>query len=923
MKRRCLFFLMALSVAFVFAELGPVNEMGDSFFAGKLGCYAKGDTLAYVSAKRSENNNLYYHILFQISYDGGQIWQSSVVDSSLFHPTEPTLYYSPEEIIVSWNTREEHLCKYAQSINSGASWNISQNWNSFESSPYLEKYNGQLRQFSLKVPYPQWDQERYLMPDEPDRFKPVHLYFKNTLSPNQTDTYFYGYEDITGVVRSNSDIKIKQLGGGQNNGWPTFHEPVIISGSVNSTPSTYPIDAVFQGGLIENAPPLEFSDFIFTRSNYLPVGPTNYDPNRILLVDVNGATYTSYIGQIMPPHTVTTDVWTNYPVGIENPPLFTNTFAVSDTIWIPYGQGSCSNRGFFVNSKLWIKGTFSGHQVWCAADTIMIIGEILLSGTVPGESPENNPNDSVKLVSEKSVLLKYGYVDPVSGERIHPNCFSDDNPGNYYTDIYALREDPEHPYRKDGIFSFEYQHPHPSMPDLVINDSLYTWVDLHRYHYPQTSVNPWSANLDLPWYNPLWPEAQPYLERGKIQLWGSVNQICRGFMHRSLSDSEYPSNSGIWNPENDYCGGISSVHYNDPATGILLSTQNFPGAAGSGVGYIRDYHADNRFSWGIEAPNPIFYPWKLGISLEDFVNNDLTDIDWVPQYRPINSKCFTRKADKAYFASNDVLASRIGEIPMLEDLTSLTQNQGDICGLHILADNALLVHQEKEANGSRELIIKVFSDVNHTLTDSFSLPVFSGMNDVAVLGNGTIILATLGANRTINLRRLNSDGTFTTIDTWQLNFLDPQTQIHPKSKICLQPRHQNALEVTFMLFAEGENGEPDYYQLYRADASVPLAIEDPSVPAIEPVMFYAYPNPVHTNLKLQVKVPNQNTHKIEIYNLKGQKIATLKGNSAKNEIAEYNWNGCDAKGKSVSAGIYLVRLTVDGKVVQSKRICKY
>ena len=106
MKRRCLFFLMALSVAFVFAELGPVNEMGDSFFAGKLGCYAKGDTLAYVSAKRSENNNLYYHILFQISYDGGQIWQSSVVDSSLFHPTEPTLYYSPEEIIVSWNTRE-------------------------------------------------------------------------------------------------------------------------------------------------------------------------------------------------------------------------------------------------------------------------------------------------------------------------------------------------------------------------------------------------------------------------------------------------------------------------------------------------------------------------------------------------------------------------------------------------------------------------------------------------------------------------------------------------------------------------------------------------------------------------------------------------------------------------------------------------
>ena len=85
MKKYCLFILIELSVAFLLAELGPVNSMGDSFFAGKLGCYAKSDTLAYVLARRSENNNLYYHLLFQISYDGGQTWQSSIVDSSSFH----------------------------------------------------------------------------------------------------------------------------------------------------------------------------------------------------------------------------------------------------------------------------------------------------------------------------------------------------------------------------------------------------------------------------------------------------------------------------------------------------------------------------------------------------------------------------------------------------------------------------------------------------------------------------------------------------------------------------------------------------------------------------------------------------------------------------------------------------------------------
>jgi hypothetical protein len=100
-----------------------------------------------------------------------------------------------------------------------------------------------------------------------------------------------------------------------------------------------------------------------------------------------------------------------------------------------------------------------------------------------------------------------------------------------------------------------------------------------------------------------------------------------------------------------------------------------------------------------------------------------------------------------------------------------------------------------------------------------------------------------------------------------------------------------------MLFTEGENEEPDYYQLYRGVASLPVAIDDPYIPAIETAMFNAYPNPMHSNLLLQVKVPRSNKHKIEIYNLKGQKVTTFRGNSAKNEVVEYNWNGCDAKVK--------------------------
>jgi hypothetical protein len=59
----------------------------------------------------------------------------------------------------------------------------------------------------------------------------VHIYYKDFLSPNQTNTYFTDMQMYSGCRSLYSDINIKQAGGGTNNGWPTFHEPVIISGN--------------------------------------------------------------------------------------------------------------------------------------------------------------------------------------------------------------------------------------------------------------------------------------------------------------------------------------------------------------------------------------------------------------------------------------------------------------------------------------------------------------------------------------------------------------------------------------------------------------------------------------------------------------------------------------------------------------------
>jgi len=230
-----------------------------------------------------------------------------------------------------------------------------------------------------------------------------------------------------------------------------------------------------------------------------------------------------------------------------------------------------------------------------------LIGDILLNGTPVGTAPDSPTNtnryDIVGLVSEGSILIKYGYVNPEDSVRVHPNCGGTGVTGlnagiNIYAALCALKKGDI--TQSDGVFSFEYQRPHPSVPTVFAAGQFWTKIDLHRRRWPQNGANPWPGNIDFPWYNPLWPERQPYLERGDINLWGSVAQRRRGFVHRSPYDNEYPSN-GVWNVPIDFTGATAIQNYPDPVLGITMQTINYPGATGSGVGYAKNYHYDTRF----------------------------------------------------------------------------------------------------------------------------------------------------------------------------------------------------------------------------------------------------------------------------------------------------------------------------------------
>lgn len=457
---------------------------------------------------------------------------------------------------------------------------------------------------------------------------PVWMYFTDVeLDPSGIAVRFDGRDFFDGPVHSNDDIWIRQTSGA-NQGWPQFNGLVTTSGVIKVYPDgghTFPEETIFRGGLLENYDHYEFpSTMEDVRNNGALVGPPSFSEDHIVFVEVNGSAYNCMLGVIQPARRTYADVWAQYPYQPyvnDVPPLYRNNFTVRDTIWTSMGGSSCGNRSNFVNSKLWIRGartntgtfaSFASRQTWGAADTLFILGDILIAGTTPPDDPATNRTSMVGLISEESVVLKYGFWNPMDTLREHTNMGSDseytDPAGGgvwIYAAIAALGDGNGNGY-EDGVFTFEYQHPHGSIPATVINvpgigDTLFEWIDLHRNKWPQTGMNPWPPLLDLPWYNPLWPERNPYLMRGTINIWGGVNQNRRGFVRRNYVNDPNNNPNGIWNPAIDFGGGSAAPNpiqvqlWADPNIFVTLQTRNYPGATSSNqVGYRKNYRYDNR-----------------------------------------------------------------------------------------------------------------------------------------------------------------------------------------------------------------------------------------------------------------------------------------------------------------------------------------
>jgi len=919
-KTLAILFIAYMVSSGICGSIGRFSEIGRGHFSGKMGIYTAGDTLAfaYIPAETSSPDS-YGAIVLRRSTDFGQNWTNKTFPNMVSNCQKPTLFWSPEEILVNYSSGTAR--KAASSSDHGTTWTTLNFGRTFEKSPYIEKRNGTYDIFSLDMMYPEYDQDSYSMQPDSEELVAPGMYLENIQASNGIHNQFNGMDDIYGIVYVQNYIGLYQDG----TGWPTFHDKVIVGGQIDAQPDNINLENIFLGGYIENAPQIMLEPQTPSFDNAQTVGPADYDPNKILMVTVTGSSYEAMLGTISEPVLHYAWVYSPYPAIPLGDPLRRNVYAISDTVWTPLPGGNAIGT-LYTPNKLWIKGKFSGDQTWCSGDTIFIIGDITLSGTPPGNDPSAEPQnltDHVNLIAEKSIVLKYGYRDPIDSLRHYPNCRADSSPIEIYASLYALGDGQGNSH-KDGVFTFEYQHPHPSTPDMYFGGELWTNIDLHRWTFPHSSANPWATRVDYPWYNPLWPEARPYLARGKVSVWGSMITKRRGYMRRMLNDFYFVPGV-LWDPSIDACGGPSTEHVDDTVLGITLRNRNYPGCNGFYTGYKFKSHNDNRNSLSQSATlDGSHYLWKLGMSGGTWVYANTDSANVQPRFhksqtRKTHSKAFTRRGENALYATNDLLIYDNGTETI--DLSSLTTGHGLIESVALSNTGTALIYQY-DAQGTGTMHIKIIDpEAGMTGTD-LSIPTETKINDVAITPSGRKLVAKYAQSR-IYFYEINSSNELVHINdcTFPVHEITPEALSN--SRIYLSPTSNEILDIFLWVPYGTPAGENQPGTIYHARATNPSFADDPVAPELNSVSFKTYPNPMRDDLQVRMNIPKGVSHRVEIFNLRGQRVKTLANGtlSPEGDIG-YVWNGSDEKGMLCGKGIYLIRLVIDNKPIRVKRICR-
>ena len=649
--------------------------------------------------------------------------------------------------------------------------------------------------------------------------------------------------------------------------------------------------------------------------------------------------------------------------------IWTNHITMYDTIWTQGLAMTLNNQSFWVGSaQLWIEGEINGATNFGCADTIYIVGDITYTNTIPGDPPDDpdNPNltDYFGLVSEKRIYIKYKHRDPFNNMEIRDDNCSDVMLYGAYAAIgigdTLIYGDLACHY--DGIFSFEYQHPHGSTPDFTamspytFQDTTYTFIDFHKFIYPITpnippniqgftlhgnspQINgtcgfPYEApdylnsypnnnfadyavpyGTDYPWYNPVWPESSNDIvsERGMITIFGSIAQRRRGYVHRSGGDPYNHPGDNQWE--------MDIYHYD--------------GTHGSS-GYSKDYHYDSRFLDITPPDYPVSNPNGVEPKIVITVSED-AGVTFIQQQEWQLTDMMTQRLPIA--SQDNIVAVAYQKQYVNFIYLHYSIDNGNTFALYVIVDSPAQSLQDLQiyddeiyifAKGSTNEYVYKFDPYNYYSTTLFEFDSINHLSDFAIGNEGGKVYTSIEEPITYPGSfkfQYTSDDPYVLGEEyiWQTPF---NVENPLRSVLAINFNEQDSVFVSFL---NAVSSNHDYGDLYLTKGSLPELVETEENEIVKPVYSLdIYPNPFNpsTTIKFSTENTEENIELI-IYNIKGQKVRTLLPNLCHGEFIEprginnqYSiiWNGTDDSGKMVGSGIYFCRLKVNSKSKAVKKM---
>ena len=98
-----------------------------------------------------------------------------------------------------------------------------------------------------------------------------------------------------------------------------------------------------------------------------------------------------------------------------------------------------------------------------------------------------------------------------------------------------------------------------------------------------------------------------------------------------------------------------------------------------------------------------------------------------------------------------------------------------------------------------------------------------------------------------------------------------------------------------------------------------MEYNEESIPS-EYTLVQNYPNPFNPSTTISFSVPTDGHVTISIFDVSGRLVATLLDDSVDGGYHSVTWDGIDANGFNVSAGLYIYSLQAKGISLSSKMI---